>query len=164
MLKTLDITITFNNRDNGARFRIKEMPAIPAERWGRRAIFAMLQGGFPLEKLNVDAEAGMAAIAMVPLEALARMDPELGDPLFDEMLHTCVKALRTDQNMEMDLLPNEPQEIATLLYLRAKVVELHTGFFWVDDILSSIRGSLKMPPAATKDTPTTSTPRPISGG
>lgn len=159
MIKTIDITITFENRDKGKRFRLKEMPAIQAERWARRALYAMLQGGFKPDQIDIDPEAGMAALAYLPIEALARMEPTMGDQLMDEMLHTCVKAIRTDQNHEMDLLQNEIVELATLAYLRAKVVELHSGFFWIDATLDSIRKRLKTPPGDRKDTPTTSTRR-----
>ena len=162
MLKTQDITITFEGRDKGARFRIKEMPSIQAERWARRAVYAMIQGGFPMDRLNVDPDAGMAALAMVPIEALARMEPDMGDQLMDEMLRDCIKALRTDQSMEMDLLPGEPAELATLVYLRAKVVELHTGFFWIDNILTSIRERSKKPPEDPKATSPTPASRPTS--
>lgn len=161
MLKTLDITIPFENRDKGVTFRIKEMPAVQAERWARRAIYAMLQGGFKPDQIEIDPKLGMAALAYLPIEALARMEPELGDQLMDEMLQTCVKVVRGG-NMEMDLLPGEPAEVGTLVYLRAKVVELHSGFFWIDNILDSIKKRLKTPPEESKDTPTTSTSPPTS--
>lgn len=163
-IKTQDITITFENRDKGKRFRLKEMPALQAERWARRALYAMLQGGFKPDQIEIDPSYGMAALAYLPLEALARMEPTMGDQLMDEMLETCVKAIRTDQNMEMDLLQNEIEEIATLVYLRAKVVELHSGFFWIDNTLDLIRKRLTTPPAEPKATPNTSTPRPTSQG
>lgn len=141
MRKTADVTIPIEGRDKGKLFRLTEMPALQAERWARRALHAISQGGWKLTDQNIEPGTGMAGIFMLPYDALASMQPDMADELFDEMLSTCVKIVRDKSHPDMvfDVMPStDYEEISTIIYLRGKIIELHTGFFFVEKVRTLI--------------------------
>jgi hypothetical protein len=116
-----------------------EMPARDAERWGRRMLNAMTKSGYPIfEALNFSA-GSMAALATLGIGVMAAADVTLAEPLHDEMLDRCVARVTQDGRVRGTrvlgfpdpigkLLDEDIEEVATLLFLRNEVFELHTGF------------------------------------
>lgn len=128
MRKTKEVTITTEGRDKGKTFVITEMPASRAEKWATRAFLALGRAGIEVpEELQ---GAGMAAIAIVGIRALARLSFADAEPLLDDMM-ACVqikmpaitRALIDDGSESEDI-----EEATTRLLLRSEVFELHTGF------------------------------------
>ena len=157
MRKTEIVTIPLEGRDKGKSFLITEMGAVQAERWATRALLAMGRSG--VEVPDEMRGAGMAAIAIYGLRALARLAYEDAQPLLDEMLR-CVKFVpNTGANFARDLLITEDgesddiEEVQTLLYLRSKVFELHTGFSLADFVF---------PAASAEDSTGNLSPTPTS--
>lgn len=142
-----------DNRDAGKSFLLTEMAAIAAEKWAARLLLALAA-----QKL-VDPETvrdGVAGLAHVTADMMGGLSFEVLDPLMDEML-TCVsfvpdvtKADQTAQQItgvavpvsrplhaEMDI-----EEVSTLILLRGRLVDLHTGFS-VTDWLSRLGSRAK---------------------
>lgn len=123
------------NRDHGKRFKITEMPAIRAEKWAMRVLLALASTGAQLP--DDYKAAGMAALAAAGFQALQSLNWTETEPLLDEMLE-CVRILPDPKNIEVErpLVLNrgdgsgdDIEEVTTLLELRRKIFELHTGFF-----------------------------------
>lgn len=138
MLKTKDVTIPKDpawGRDQGKQFRITEMPAEQAEKWGMRAFLAFkgTEAQIPTEVRNL----GMVGVAILGLNAVLRATVKFEDlePLLDEMF-TCVQAVPevSNPNFARALLPGEVQEVSTRAWLRSQVLELHTGFSLADGL------------------------------
>lgn len=122
-VKEVIISGDSDNRDDGKKFEITEMPAMQAEKWGVRACAALLRSG-----VNVPDDVvrrGIAGIAIVGLKGLMGLTFAEAEPLMDEMWG-CVKIVEplvtrapTDDDIE---------EVTTILMLRSEVIELHLGF------------------------------------
>ena len=128
MLKTKDVTIADEGRDKGKQFRITEMPALRLEKWAMRLFLALMATGAPVPEESLDA--GAAALAGVDVQAIIQRLPfETMEPLLDEMLG-CVAYLEAVPGGQALPLPlgDHVEEVSTLLYLRAEVIELHLGF------------------------------------
>jgi hypothetical protein len=137
MRKTEMVTVPMEGRDKGKTFLITEMGAVQGERWATRALLALGRSG--VEVPDELRGAGMAGIALYGIRALLRVAYDDAQPLLDEMMN-CVKfvpdarhpnfarSLVTSQSGESD----DVEEVSTLLYLRSKVFELHTGFSLAD--------------------------------
>jgi hypothetical protein len=131
--KTELVTIPLDGRDHGKTFLITEMGAAQGERWATRALLALGRSG--VEVPDELRGAGMAGIAIYGIRALLRVAYEDVQPLLDEMMR-CVRFVPStrNQNFSRELVVTESgesddvEEVATLLYLRSKVFELHTGF------------------------------------
>ena len=125
--KEIDVTIPDVKgfeRDKGKSFHIKEMSADAAEAWAIRALLALARGGaeVPDEVQN----AGMAGVAEYGIRLFKGLSYEDAKPLLDEMFE-CI-TVRPDANVERKLFEGDIEDVATRLFLRAKVFELHTGF------------------------------------
>ena len=132
--KVKEVVITAEGRDQGKTFVITEMPADQAERWALRALLALQAAGVSLPD-GFEA-AGMAGVAFAGLSALNRIRYEDIAPLLQEMMG-CVKYRhRPGQDAQPLAVGEECQveEVATLLQLRAEVLELHTGFSLADKL------------------------------
>lgn len=110
------------NRDSGKAFLITEMDAFRAEWWAIKLILALGKAGMELP----DHIQGMAAIAVVGLGALMKIDPADAKPLLDEML-TCAQYQHKKGHPPMPL-EGVVEEASTLLTLRKEIFKLHTGF------------------------------------
>ncbi len=114
------------DRDAGKSYLLTEMPARQAEEWAGRALIAMAgeTGG-----------GNMAQLASMGTGALAGVSAGELRWLMDEML-TCVEVLPdgakrdpvTHQLIGRRLIDSDIEEITTLLMLRGRLVDLHTGF------------------------------------
>lgn len=126
MRKKLPVAITADGRDNGKTFMLTELPARQAEKWAMRALFVLAKYmDIPEHIMN----SGMAGLAQLsPKMFLSATFAEV-EPLMDEML-SCVRIIRDARrpDMEFELTGDDIEEVPTLLFLRSKVWELHTGF------------------------------------
>ena len=127
--KTRDVTIALadGNRDNGKMFRITEMPAVRAEKWATRALLAMAKSGaeVPDEAL----QAGAASLLGAGIQAFTRISFLEAEPLLDEMMG-CVEIVPDPSRKDVvrPLIDDDIEEVATRLFLRGEVVDVHTGF------------------------------------
>lgn len=157
--KTIDVTITAPGRDLQKVFKITEMGAIPAEKWAQRAFLAIARSGIdvPAEAFT-SGVAGIVGIGMAyGIRAIAGLTFADAEPLLDEMM-TCVQIIRDPRHPEMafKLLPDDIEEVATILLLRDEVIKLHTGFS-VGAVLSRIGAAIANPDQTSSDTPTSET-------
>jgi len=155
------VTITEPGRDQGKTFLLTELDAFAGEWWAIRALTVLGNAGVNLPGNAL--ESGMAGIAAVEastgavtallvagLRMLPGVDPNALKPLLDEML-ACVRYKPNGpQNIPpQPLMFNEfsqVEEIATILKLRAELIELHTGFSLAG--AKSILGTIPQPPPA----------------
>lgn len=115
-------------RDHGKVFIVTEMPAVQAERWATQALSLIVAAGQTMPR---GAEgAGMAGLAAAPLASLpvvkALQDSSL-DAWWD-----CVRYQHDPRHPLQEIFRGEAcqiEEIATVTFLRVKVLEMHTGFF-----------------------------------
>lgn len=126
--KELFYTEEGKGRDNGKVFYIKEMSATAAEWWAIRAGLAMAKNGVSLPENFKDL--GMAGMAKVSLEMVAKIPPEDARPLLEELM-ACVQAVPNpdDHSVKRKLVDSDTEEVLTRLKLRAEVLKLHVDFF-----------------------------------
>lgn len=125
--KTKLLTIQTSGRDAGKVFYLEEFPAARIEDWGIRLVQAATRGGLDIPVAI--AQQGALAMAIYGIAALGSMKSEDSRPLLAEMME-CVKIVRDPARPEMQfsLMPDDIEEVGTLLKLREEVFELHTGF------------------------------------
>lgn len=125
--KEIFYTVEDKGRDNGKVFYIREMSATQAEWWAIRAILAMANNGINLPDNLSDM--GMAGMAKVGLEMVAKIPPEDARPLLDELMK-CVQAVPNpdDQSIKRPLIDDDTEEVITRLKLRGEVFKLHVDF------------------------------------
>lgn len=154
--KTKEVLIETDNRDRGKTFRITEMSAAQAEKWAFRAISAAAKGGaeVPAEAIGL----GMAAVAVIGIQAVIRAAPDEAMPLLDEMMG-CVEIV-SSAGIARKLIEDDIEEVVTRLFLRSEVLELHTGFS-VAATLSSLGQAAK---DKTSTSPNAETSPPASAG
>lgn len=114
------ITITAENRDKDKTFYLKEMSAVQAEKWAARALLAVSGPGTLIPKAGL---ASLAEAGVSLLEMLGNIRWEVAEPLLDEML-TCVQR-KESATCIRSLVPEDIDEISTLLMLRKEVLKLH---------------------------------------
>lgn len=144
--KEVDYSAT-EGRDAGKRFKITEMPAMQAEKWGARFFLALAKSGVDIPQ-DI-AQQGMAGVAIVALRTLGGLDWKLAEPLLDEMF-ACVQ-IYLPGDMSQTRKPSaqdDIEEVKTIWDLRKEVLELHLGF--------SIAEGLSKLPTATSATVSTS--------
>lgn len=129
--KTKVIVCPHEGRDKGKHYLITEMPASESEEWAIRAFLALAHSG--VEVPEEIAQAGMAGLAIVGLQALGRIKWEEAKPLLDKMM-TCVQAMPDPTKPELfrGLVETDIEEAQTRFWIRAEVFELHTGFSFAD--------------------------------
>lgn len=139
MLKeeTVVVPAEWGGRDANKHFRITEMPAMKAEKWGMRAIL-LLRGSGERVPDNV-AGLGMVGVAILGINVFLRGEMRFTDlePLLDEMM-TCVKIIRDPRHPTVvtDIVSDSDiEEVQTRLWLRSEVLRLHTGFSPADALL-----------------------------
>jgi hypothetical protein len=127
------------NRDQGKSYLLTEMPARQAEKFAMRLVLALAA-----QKL-IDPEIarnGVAGLSHVTTDMLGGLSPDVIEPLLDEMLDTCVDYVgdpskRDDGRSTVEgrmvpisrpLIPDDIEEVTTLLLLRGRLIDLHTGF------------------------------------
>lgn len=116
-------------RDAGKTFVITEWSADRAERWGIKMTLALNRsaGEIPMDLKGI----GMEGIAVLGINTFLRGNVQAEEiiPLLDELLD-CVRVLRDLKHPDVvtDLIPDDLEDVATRLWLRSEVLELHTGF------------------------------------
>lgn len=123
MRKSKDVTITAAGRDTGKVFRITEMSASQAEKWAWRAFSAMARAGVDIPPGI--AEMGMPGLIMLGFNKIFGADPKDAEPLLDEMFG-CIQSVQPA--MTRALIEDDIEEVATRLFLRSEVFEIHTNF------------------------------------
>lgn len=143
-IQSLVIPHDNNNRDSGKIFILTEMPARRVEVWAQKLIFILSKSGVEIPDNLRDA--GIYGVFVMGMHMLANSSIEELQPLLDEML-TCVRLQPDKAHPEFtrDLIEDDIEEVKTLLILRAKILELHTGF--------SIPGVLPTSSTSTPRTP-----------
>lgn len=129
MRRTIDVTISEQGRDLGKTFRITEMDAARAEEWAFRALVVLTRAG-----VDVPPDSGMAGIAIAGLQGLGKLPFEDAKGLLDEMFTCIVRVPDPKKHIANTrlLVPDDTEEVATRLRLRAEVFALHTGFSLAD--------------------------------
>lgn len=122
--KTAIITIEAEGRDKGKVFVLTELPAMQSEQWAGRALFALMNAG--VEVPDNIAEAGLAGLAAVGIQALTKVSFEQAKPLFDEMMQ-CIQ-IQPSPKVTRPLIEDDIEEVATILLLRREVLKLHMDF------------------------------------
>ena len=155
-LKVLDVTIpAWGGRDAGKTFRITEMPAAQAERWGWRMMLVLKgsNGNIPMGIASM----GMVAVAIVTLNAFlqSEIDHEKLQPLLDEMLG-CVTMVRDKRRPELTtkLTAFDIMEVKTRLWLRSEVLRLHTDFSPADALSALFQAIQTLTPQPPPDSKT----------
>jgi len=122
--KTATVTISAEGRDKGKVFVLTELSAYEAEDWAGRALFALMNAGVEIPD-NI-AEAGLAGVAAMGLKAIAKLPFDSAKPLLDKMMG-CVQ-IQPSPTVTRALIPDDIEEVATLLQLRKQVLGLHMDF------------------------------------
>ncbi len=128
MRKASIVTIEAEGRDKGKMFMLTEMGAAQAEKWAIRAFFALMNTGVEIPPDIADA--GMAGIASMGLQALGKLPFEAAEPLLDDMW-ACVQIIPdpSKKNVARFVMDEDIEEVGTRIFLRKEVFDLHTGFF-----------------------------------
>lgn len=122
--KNAIVTISAEGRDKGKVFVLTELPAYEAEDWAGRALFALMNAGVEIPD-NI-AEAGLAGVAALGIKALTKLPFESAKPLLDSMMK-CVQ-IQPSPSVVRPLVPDDIEEVATLLTLRKQILGLHMDF------------------------------------
>lgn len=141
--KTVTVTIVEEGRDKGKVFVLTELSAYEAEEWAGRAIFALMNSGVAIPD-NI-AQAGLAGVASLGIQAISKLPFDAAKPLFDKMLE-CVQ-IQPSPNVTRALIDDDIEEVATLLTLRKRVLSLHVDFSMA--VAQSTSGSKPQSAAAT---------------
>lgn len=169
MRKSTVVTITAEGRDRGKQFLITEMSAMETEAWAARALLALGRSGMEIsdEAIEVGAAAALVAAGISSFRRLAFDDAE---PLLREMMQ-CVTLIpdptktdpATGRAMSRALIPDDIEEVSTLLKLRGEVLDLHLGFS-VAAALSSWVADYRAPQASATPTSRKRSDRSSGGG
>jgi hypothetical protein len=127
MRKSENLTITAEGRDKGKVFVLTEMSAVQAEKWATRALLAVAKSKADIpDDIGSLGAAGLLALTVRSVSGLTFADAE---PLLDEMM-TCVKVMPDpgNPNVVRGVIPDDFEEVSTLLTVRKEVFRLHTGF------------------------------------
>lgn len=142
--KSVTIDGPAGSRDIGKVFWLTEMSAVQAEAWGTRALLALARSGVELPDDFMSM--GLAGIAIVGVKALGGLDYETAKPLLAEML-ACVQAVPNPANptVRRALIDDDTEEVATLLFLRREIVNLHVDFFTSGALRTQATAALQTP-------------------
>ena len=122
MRETKDVTGV--GKDSEKVYRITEMPAVKAEKWALKALWAIAAAG--LEIPEDVGNAPLSKLAELGLRSLAKVPFNVAEPLLDEML-TCVEVLSDAGTRK--LIADDFQDVKTILKLRKEVLAMHIDFF-----------------------------------
>ncbi|NML93806.1 hypothetical protein [Novosphingobium olei] len=139
MRKHKTVTIDAEGRDKGKSFLIVEKSAWETEKWALQALSVLAKSG--MEIPDDVASAGAIGLLAVGLEAFKRAPYQDVEPLMAAMVDCISFVPDVSAKDPMTGLPitralmvpdkfndGDISEIATLLKLRAEVLELHLGF------------------------------------
>lgn len=120
-----EVVIDQEGRDKGKTFQITEMASEQGENWAFRLLFAMGRSGVdvPDEMMSQ----GWAGVAYYGVKAMFQLRWEDAKPLLDEMWQ-CIEFIPSARARPRKLMEEDVEEVATRIFLRLKVFELHSGF------------------------------------
>jgi hypothetical protein len=124
MRKTSTVTIDAKGRDKGKVFLLTELPTAESEEWAGRALFALMNAGVEIPD-NI-AEAGLAGLAAMGIKAITKLPFDAAKPLLDKMME-CVQ-IQPSPGVVRSLIPDDIEEVATMLSLRKAIWNLHVDF------------------------------------
>lgn len=122
--KQATVTISAEGRDKGKVFVLTELSAYESEDWAGRALFALMNAGVEIPD-NI-ASAGLAGVAALGIKAIAKLPFASAKPLLDKMME-CVQ-IQPSPSVTRPLIPDDIEEVATMLTLRKQVLGLHMDF------------------------------------
>lgn len=122
--KQATVTISAEGRDKGKVFVLTELSAYDAEDWAGRALFALMNSGVEIPD-NI-ASAGLAGVAAMGMKAITKLPFDSAKPLMDKMMD-CIQ-IQPSPTVTRRLVPDDIEEVATLLNLRKQVLALHMDF------------------------------------
>jgi hypothetical protein len=163
MRKSVEVRIgPEGGRDAGKVFVITEMSATAAEKWGLRAMQALLKSGVDIPE---DPKTmSLALVAAIGFKALASISNDEVDWLFDRLMD-CVAFIPDPSRPEVwrgvglrqgatapngPLMENDIEEAKTRLQLKAEAFEVTLGFS-----MAAVRSIFAPQPAAAVASPTT---------
>ena len=131
MRKEKLITIS-SGRDEGKKFKIREMGAVKTEKWATRALMLLAGSNIDLgvEKDQLKGVEGWSNIAKAGLNKLAELDYEKIEPLLEDLLNCCyfitgnVETQLTSSNADTII-----EDISTLFRLKQEAFGVHFDFF-----------------------------------
>jgi hypothetical protein len=146
MRKEEDVVITDEGRDHGKTFHIREMSAIRGEKWAMRALMLVASNNADIGEIE---GMGMQGIAALGIQGIMKVQFVEAEPLLDEMMQCITFKPDPDRPaVERPVREEDIEEVATLFYLRRRVVELHVGF--------SMGGAPSQSTSETRDPPSPS--------
>lgn len=137
--RTKIVTITAEGRDKGKIFHLTEMSASAAERWAEQVFFLLMNAGADVGDIR---GAGMAAIPVAGLTAFGRVPFDQAEPILAQMM-SCVtiQPSAATPSIIRPLIEDDIEEVATRLFLKSEVLELHTGFSIAASLSTLTEGS-----------------------
>lgn len=148
-----DVVVSAEGRDKGKTFRITEWPAWQAEEWGLRVMSCASRAGIQIPE---EAMAGnMLVVAAYGLQALTAASYDEMRPLLVEMMETVVfvPAPMENPTITRRLVDDDTEEVATRVWLRDRIIEVHTGFSLAAIVLNlaatAARGAEATPDTST---------------
>jgi hypothetical protein len=139
-----------NHRDLGKQFLLTEWPAARAEKWGIKMLFSLNREGgqIPMDLAGI----GIEGVAILGLNTFLRgnINSEEIIPLLDELLE-CVQIIRDPKHPDIPsplVSDDDIEDIATRLWLRSEVLELHTGFSPADALSKLVTTIMEKSPAS----------------
>jgi len=148
--KELTVIIDADGRDKDKVFKIREMPAIQAERWATRLLLGLAKSG--VEIPDDIQNAGMAGVASLAMRAIGGIDFTDAEPLLAEMMD-CITIIPDPSNpaIARPWIEEDFEEVATIFKLRKEVFNLHVNFSTLAARLTSAPATA---PAASSNTKT----------
>lgn len=145
MRKSENVTVPaeWGGRDAGKVFKITEVSAIQAEKWGWRFVIALK--GTSAQIPESIAPLGMIAVYIRGVNSFLASDVDWAklEPLLDELME-CVEIVRDPRarDAENKLIPSklvgadDIEEVRTVAWLRSEVLRVHANFSFIDAVLS----------------------------
>jgi hypothetical protein len=157
--KTKLVTIETPGRDQGKSFLVTEMSALRGERWATRAFHEIMKAGGNAD--GYTAGAGWEALAIAGYKAFGKLDVNVIEPLWDELL-TCITRVEDHSRPEVQrpLVESDMAEIATIVLLKFEAFSIHANFSQAVAAPISTMAQTTMP---VQPSPNTSTSQPRSG-
>lgn len=137
--KTALWTVKDAGRDQGKSFYITEMSAAAGEDWALRAILALMQANVDVPEDAI--QLGMAALAEIGLCKLSQIPHHILKTLLQELMD-CVKFVPdiNRAHVQLDLIEENIEEIATRAKLKWEVLRLHVDFSEaVEPLISKVK-------------------------
>jgi hypothetical protein len=147
------VVIETPGRDRGKAFRITEMAALRAERWAVRAFHLIMKAGGQAD--GYVPGAGWEQLALAGFNSFGKIDPDVAQPLWDELL-TCVSKVENPNYPDVvrPLVESDMSEVATIVQLKLEAFNIHANFSTAAGIPTSTQAAMTSPEPRSPSTPT----------